>query len=94
MTTKYQDSIAILQQRIELFRKGVESCNIENMLDSNVSLVETLKHSNNIYASLPPKEKKIEEKTLNKSKYIVDQYFHIKSGIGSTCRCQLLDHRV
>jgi hypothetical protein len=94
MTTKYQDSIAILQQRVELFRKGVESCNIENMLDSNVSLIETLKHANNIYASLPPKEKKIEENTLNKSKDLVNNYFHIKSGIGNTCKCQLLDHRV
>ena len=94
MATKYQDSIAILQQRVELFRKGVKSCDIENMLDSNVSLVETLRHSNNIYASLPQQEKNIEEKTLNKSKDLVSQYFHIKSGIGNTCRCQLLDHRV
>lgn len=94
MVTKYQDSIAILQKRVELFRKGVESCNIDNMLDSHVLLVETLKHSNNIHASLSPKDKRIEENTFNKSKDLINKYFHIKSGIGSTCRCQLLDHKI
>ncbi len=94
MKTKYQDSIAILQKRIDLFRKGVESCDMINMLDNNVALVETLRHSDKIHMSLSPKEKQIEENTFQKSKDLVSQYFHIKSDIGRTCRCQLLDHKV
>ncbi len=86
MITKYQDSVSILRHRVETFGKSVKSCDITKMLDDNTMFIETLKYSNNIFESLPQKDKIAEKETFDNSKFLVDKYFKIKSIIKDNCR--------
>ena len=93
MTTAYQQTVIVLNQNLAAFEKSIDSCNINKMLDENITFVDTLRNANNIFESLSPKVKYDEASTRNKSKDLVRKYFNTKNRIDETCSCMSATHR-